>query len=192
MAPRDAAAAGDELVGDRLAVDRVPDRLAHLELGQRIVGAGAAGGIEREIADPHRLFPHRLQMRHPVHAVELVRVQVPDPVGAAGEQLGHFGRGVRHEAHAHLLDRRLALGAAGPIVLEPLEVDGDAGLDLGHLVRARADRRLGIAFRADLLAIGLGIDRDHQREIFQRRGRRPLQLDAHRKSPVFSALSIQL
>ncbi len=86
------------------------------------------------------------------------------------------GRGVRHEAHAHLLDRRLSLGAAGPVILEPLEIDGDAGLDLGHLVRTGADRRLGVAFGANLLAIGLGIDRDHEREIFQRRGVRPLQL----------------
>ena len=178
---RNAAAAGDELLGDRLAVDRVPDRLTHLELGHGVVGAGAAAGIEREIADPHRFLAHRLQMRHPVHGLDLVRVQVPDPVGAAGEQFRHLGRGVRHEAHAHLLDRRLPLGAAGPVILEPLEVDGDAGLDLGHLVRTRADRRLGIAFRADLLAIGLGIDRDDEREIFQRRGVRPLQLDAHRE-----------
>ena len=144
---RHAAAAGDELVGDRLAIDRMPDRLAHLLLGHGIVGAGAAGCIEREIADPHRFFPHRLQMRHPVHGIELVRVHVPDPVGTAGEQFRHLGRGVRHEAHAHLLDRRLALGAAGPVVLEPLEIDGDAGLDLGHLVGTRADRRLGVAFR---------------------------------------------
>ena len=120
-------------------------------------------------------------MRHPVDRLELVRVHVPDPVGAAGEQFRHLGRGVRHEAHAHLLDRGLALRAAGPVILEPLEVDGDAGLDLGDLVGARADRRLGIAFGTDLLAIGLGIDRQHQREIFQRRGVRPLQLDAHRK-----------
>ena len=120
-------------------------------------------------------------MRHPVHRFDLVRVHVPDPVGAAGEQFGHLGAGIRHEAHAHLLDRGLALRAAGPVILEPLEVDGDAGLDLGHLVGTRTDRRLGVAFGADLLAIGLGIDRDHEREIFQRRGGRPLELDAHRE-----------
>ena len=120
-------------------------------------------------------------MRHPVYGFELVRVHVPDPVGPAGEQFGHLGRGIRHEAHAHLLDRRLALRTAGPVILEPFEVDGNAGFDLRHLVGARADRRLGIAFRTDLLAIGFGIDRQHQREIFQRRGVRPLQRDAHRK-----------
>ncbi len=120
-------------------------------------------------------------MRHPVHRVDLVRIHVPDPVGAAGEQFRHLGRGVRHEAHAHLLDRGLALRTARPVILEPLEIDGNAGLDLGHLVRAGADRRLGVTFRADLLAIGLGIDRDDQREIFQRRGVRPLQLDPHRE-----------
>ena len=118
-------------------------------------------------------------MRHPVHGLELVRIHVPDPVGAAGEQFRHLGRGVRHEAHAHLLDRRLALGTAGPVIVEPLEIDGDAGLDLGHLVGPCADRGLGVTLRTDLLAIGFGIDRQHQREIFQRRGGRPLQLDAH-------------
>ena len=120
-------------------------------------------------------------MRHPVDGLELVRIHVPDPVGTAGEQFGHLGRGVRHEANAHLLDRRLALGAAGPVIIEPFEVDGNAGLDLGDLVGTGTDRRLGITFGADLLAIGLGIDRQHQREIFQRGRVRPLQLDANRK-----------
>ena len=39
----------------------------------------------------------------------------------------------------------------------------------------------GIALRADLLAIGLGIDRGDQGQIFQRRRGRPLQGDAHRE-----------
>src|SRR5262245_63150492 len=43
----------------------------------------------------------------------------------SGEQFGQLGGGVGHEAHRKLLDRRLALRAAGPVVLEALEIDRD-------------------------------------------------------------------
>ena len=104
------------------------------------------------------------------------------------QQLGHLGREVGHEAHMQRLDRGLALGRARPVVVEALEDDLLALVVLDDLVGAGADRLGGEALGPDLLAIGLGMDRRHHGEIFQRRRRRPLHLDAH--GPVAGLLGL--
>ncbi len=136
---RHAAAAGDELVGDRLPVDGMEDGLPHLQLGQRVVRAGAAGRVDLQVADPHRFLACRLQERDLVDVGHLVRIDIPDPVHLLRQQLGQFGCGFAQMARGDLLDRGLALGTV-VIVVEPLELDGHRRLVLGDLVGAGADR----------------------------------------------------
>ena len=111
----DRLAFADEVLRDRLAVDGVEDRAAHAHVLQRRV-AGAPGGVEREEGHAHgrgRLHDHVW------HGAELLRIlgrHAPDPVDAAGQELGDLSFGILDGAVDDRADLRLTLGAAGEII----------------------------------------------------------------------------
>ena len=140
-------AALHELLRHGGAIDGMEDRLTHLLLGQRIVGAGAAGRIHAEILDAHRFGAHRLQVRHAGDGIELVGAELPDPVGAAAQQFGHLGGRIRHFVDDDLADRGLALRAVGVIAVVAFQIDLGDAVHLGDLVRAGANRVLRVFLR---------------------------------------------
>ncbi len=169
-----------QILDHRLTVDGVGDGLAHLLLLHRRVGGGAAGGVELQEADAHRFGRQHGDVRHRLQLVRLILRHAPDPVDAAGHQLGHAGFAVGDDAELDLADGGLAERAVFEIVLVLLHQHALAVLHRGDAVGAGADGRLGEAVQPDLLEIGGGIDRRRAGQIFQRRRERALQTDAHR------------
>ena len=182
---RHARPAGDELRRDSFPVYGVPDRLAHLQVGHRVAGAAAPRRVQLEVADSHRLLPHRLQVRQPVHVVELIRIHVPDPVHATGQQFGQLRRRVGHEARGQAADGGPALRAAGVVAVEPLVFDERRGVHARDPVGPGADGRARVAIRSHALAVALGPDPRDQSEVLQRRRRGSLQVQAHREVARF-------
>ena len=72
-----------------------------------------------------------------------------------------------------------ALRAVRVVVLVAHHVDLVDAIDLGDAVGPDADRRLGVALGAHLLAIRLGLDRHDEGDVFERGGERLLELDPH-------------
>ena len=177
-----------KLLRHRGAVDRVEYRLPHLFLGHGIVGTRAASAIHAQILDSHRFRAHRLQIRHVTDCTELVGIELPDPVGAATQQFRHLGGGIRHFMDHDLADCWLALWTVRVIAIVTLQIDLGSAVDPGDLVRARADRVLGVFVRADLLAIRLWHDVECHRHVIERRRKHPLQFDAHMRIINFGGM----
>ena len=97
----------------------------------------------------------------------MVGIDVPDPVHALGQQFRHFGCGIGHKAHIQRFDGGLAFGACRPIAVIAFKGHFLAGFPFADAIGAGANRGFGIAVCPDLFTIGFGIDRHHQREIFQ-------------------------
>ena len=172
------AVALHQVVRHGLPVDGVEDRLPHLLVGERRVVAGAPGGVQLQVAHAHGAGAHGRLAGQALQALVLIGVVVPDPVRLSADQGGQLAGLVQHLDDLQVLDRRAALRAVLVVVLEPFEIDVAGAVHPGDLVGPGADRLLGVGRRADLLAVGFGIDRQRHGEIFQRRGKDVLQLDA--------------
>ncbi len=153
-------------VDDRLAVDRIGDRLAHLQLVERLpLVVHGEDRLALGAADQHLEPRIALELAERLHIGE-----TRERVDVAGEHRRDRRRGIGDEAECRMRDRDMRRVA---IAVPFVEGDRRALRPGGELVRPGADRIGGLAGGALFV-------QDHRRiraEMEQRLEARPLELE---------------
>ena len=144
--------AADQILRHFRRVERVVDRLPHLDVGQRSVGVGIAMRVQHDEPDPQIRPAQMLRHRRPAKAFGQIQRHLEHPIDPAGHQFRLLRAHIGDIAHHDSLD--CGRGAEKPVI--SFQHQFRAGLETHHAVGSGADQIAGHRISVDgaIRAIG--------------------------------------